>query len=89
MSSSTAVAVCTRRCCCRAAFDWVVAERLIHHADPFPFIIVNGAKRQRRNRLESACLRVTVLLCSMLRSVYMCVSLLCASVCGMMMEMAL
>ena len=40
----------------RAAFDWVVAERLIHHADPFPFIIVNGAKQQQQqDRVECVC----------------------------------
>ncbi|KAK4023332.1 hypothetical protein OUZ56_008749 [Daphnia magna] len=41
-----------------AAFDWVVAERLIHHVDPFPFIIVNWAKKQRTETGWSACFTI-------------------------------
>lgn len=35
-----------------AAFDWVVgrAAGLIHHADPFPFIMVNSSKQKSSDR---------------------------------------
>jgi hypothetical protein len=39
-------------CIYAAAFDWVVAERLIHHADPFPFIIVKNSEAKEQGPRE-------------------------------------